>query len=345
MKSRSFNALVISMILLGLSVLGGVIVYRDPFYRYHGPIKADERIINNWEYAPYYVDGFIKYLDYDAVITGTSMCHNFRTSMLEELFGVGKAVKLSMSGSYFSETNTYLQEAFACNPNIKLVVRSLDCNCLGRGKDEASGCDEMADYLRDDNLFNDVNYVLNKKVMLESNEMYPIDWDDYLSWRSAPTGRETFETDVSSYLEVMPEQKKMDEESQRKVSENIEENIVRIMKENPHTEFYLFFTPYSIFTWGDLMNSGNLEVQIKEQEIAIEQILQCENAHLFSFCNNYDVICNDENYIDKNHYAYWISDDILNWMRQGEYELTWDNYRAYLDEITDFYMTYPYHSL
>lgn len=346
MKSRSFNAMVISMTVLGLVVFGGVMIYRDPFFCYHKPIGNDEKIIMKYEYAPYYIDGFIEYFDYDAIITGTSMCHNFKTSLVQELFGVDKAVKFSISGSYFSETNGYLQEAFECNPDIKLVVRSLDCDGLGREKDAVSGCDAMADYLRDDNIFNDVNYVLNKKVMLESNGMTEINWDDWLSWRNPATGESAFHISGDSYAGAVPEQKKMDEESCRKTSENIEENIVRIMKENPDTEFYLFFTPYSIFSWGNLLYRGDLEIQIQEQKIAIEQILQCENAHLFSFCNMFDIICDRNNYgPDIIHYAPWVNDEILNSMHEGRYQLTLENYHEYLDEITAFYTTYPYHSL
>lgn len=341
MKSRSFNVMVISMTILGLVIFGGIIVYRDPFFHYHKPLRND--YIMDGSYARYYNDGLVKYFDYDAIILGTSMCNNFRTSMLQELFGVEKAIKVNASGSYFNETNVYLQEAFAYNPNIKLIVRGLDCDCLGLDKDEVSRFSQEALYLRDNNIFNDVSYVLNKKVFLESNKTGEVNWDDYLSWRGRPTGRDAF--DVDTYSGVIPEQKKMDGENYRKTYENIEENIVEIMKQNPNTEFYLFFTPYSICAWGHLLYTGNLELQIQEQEIAIKQILQCDNAHLFSFCNNFDIVCNIDNYIDSKHYTDWVNDDILNSMYYGYYQLTWDNYREYLDEITDFYMTYPYYSL
>lgn len=343
MKSRNFNVAVIFTIMLGLMMFGGAMVYRDPFFHYHKPIRNDYNM--NGAYARYYNDGFIKHFDYDAIILGTSMCNNFRTSQLQELFGVDKAIKVNASGAYFNETNDYLQEVFTYNPDIKLIVRSLDCEYLGRGKDELSIYAKEAYYLRDKNVFNDVNYVLNKNVWLESCITKEVDWDEYLSWRSVSTGREIVCADGVAYSEIIPEQRKMDDERYTKTLENIEENIVWIMKEHPNTEFYLFLTPYSIYAWGDLLYGGQLEMHIEEQRIAIEQILQCDNAHLFSFCDDFDITCNVDNYFDKKHYAYWINDEMLNRMHLGLNQITLNNYDEYLDKITAFYLAYPYSDL
>lgn len=342
MKSSVFNKVVILLTVTALTVFGAVIIYRDPFFHYHKPLKEDYYL--DGAYARYYNDGFIKYFDYDAIILGSSMCNNFKTSLVESLFGVDAAIKVNASGSYFKETNNYLKQAFECNDNIKLIIRGLDCDCLNLEEDADSIFAREAYYLRDNNILNDVNYIFNKKVMLESNKSGTPDWDEYLSWRWQQTGAEAVANDVL-YSEAIPKQKEMDDETCHKIVNNIENNIVAIMHENEDTEFYLFFTPYSICAWGDLAYSGEIKIQICAQEIAIKQILQCENAHLFSFCNNFDMVCNLDNYIDKKHYAYWINDDILYYMQQGCYQITWDNFEAYLEEIEAFYMDYPYDSL
>lgn len=341
MTSKLFNTILILFILLGLTIFGGTIIYRDPFFHYHGPISNEYTL--NGGYARHYNDGFIKYFDYDSIILGTSMCNNFRTSTLQELFGVDKAIKVSASGSYFNETTTYLQEAFSYNNNIKVIVRSLDCDCLNLDKNAQSIYAQEAFYLRDKNIFNDVNYILNKTVMLESLKTYPVDWDEYLSWREVPTGKDVIIT--APYLSRKHEQTPLTDDIHKQISENINKNIVEIMKDYPDTQFYLFFTPYSICEWADLFYNGNLDIQIEAQKIAIEAILQCENAHLFSFCNNFDMVCDLDNYIDTKHYAYWVNDDILYWMYQGNYQLTYDNYNEYLEEIKLFYTNYPYEDI
>ena len=36
---------------------------------------------------------------------------------------------------------------------------------------------------------------------------------------------------------------------------------------------------------------------------------------------------------------------MLEWMHDGEHELTLDNYEAYIQALSDFYTTYPYESI
>ena len=75
-----------------MSVLAGSILIMllvfwifDPYFHYHKPFSFisyrlyDERYIN---------DGISRHFDYDAIITGTSMAQNFKTSEVDALFGV-----------------------------------------------------------------------------------------------------------------------------------------------------------------------------------------------------------------------------------------------------------------
>lgn len=72
------------------------------------------------------------------------------------------------------------------------------------------------------------------------------------------------------------------------------------MQEYPDTEFYLFLTSYSICAWADWIYSGELNMHIQTQRIAIEKILRCENVHIYSFYNDFDIVCNLDNYTEKN---------------------------------------------
>lgn len=343
MKSRKFNKIFFLFIFMELVIFGGIIVYKDPFFYYHRPFNDNYHL--EWAYPRYYNDGILKHFEYDSIILGTSMCNNFRTSKVETLFGMDETIKINASGSYFNETNVYLQEAFACNPDIKLIVRSIDLDCLNLTKDTESIYAREAYYLRDNNIFNDVNYIFSKKAMLECWKVGHVSWDEYLSWRGRPTGRKYLLGDSVWNREEIPKQEQLDDNTVRQVFENVKQNIVNIMEENPNTEFYLFFTPYSVCVWEEWLYSGELDKQIQIQKIAIEEILECKNVHLFSFCNDFKTVSNLDNYIDKKHYAEWVNDGMLDYMYQGIYQLTKDNYMDYLDEIAVFYMTYPYDSL
>lgn len=74
-------------------------------------------------------------------------------------------------------------------------------------------------------------------------------------------------------------------------------------------------------------------------------LLGCNNIKLFSFYNNYDMICNADNYKDTVHYSEDINSKMLNWMHDLEYQLTLENYRDYCNNIYEFYTTFNYDSL
>lgn len=66
------------------------------------------------------------------------------------------------------------------------------------------------------------------------------------------------------------------------------------------------------------------------------------NIKLYDFFSNYEIICNLDNYKDFEHYGEEINSKILNWMWEGEYLLTTDNYEAHFEEVRDFYYNYDY---
>lgn len=69
-----------------LGAMGICVLRVDPFIHYHKPLTnayfypLDNQRSQN--------DGILKHFEYNALITGTSMTENFKTSELDELFGV-----------------------------------------------------------------------------------------------------------------------------------------------------------------------------------------------------------------------------------------------------------------
>lgn len=126
---------------------------------------------------------------------------------------------------------------------------------------------------------------------------------------------------------------------------NIRQNVTDLADEHPETTFYLFFPPYSICYWDVLDNNGEVDWRIDAEEAAIEELLKHPNIRLYSFCSNFDLVCNLDNYKDAGHYGEWVNSWMLEWMQDDRYLLTKQNYREYLDTIRDFYGSYDYSSL
>ena len=133
---------------LVLIVLAMVIV--DPYFHYHGRIPG---ISYRLYHERYINQGIARHFEYDAIVTGSSMNQNFKTSLMDELWGTN-AVKMPFSGAGFQEIMQNLERAFASDNKIKLVLWGLDYNGLYRDE-EFQAYEEYPDYLYDKNLWND----------------------------------------------------------------------------------------------------------------------------------------------------------------------------------------------
>lgn len=129
------------------------------------------------------------------------------------------------------------------------------------------------------------------------------------------------------------------------IAGNISQNVTSLAKENPEITFYYFFTPYSVIWWKDQVSSGSIYKQIEAEEYIIKMILECDNIKLFSFNNRTDITCDLNNYKDFVHYGQWINSLILRWMHDGEYQITKDNYKSYLEDEFNNYFDMDYYSL
>ncbi len=130
-----------------------------------------------------------------------------------------------------------------------------------------------------------------------------------------------------------------------KLKENISSNVIETANKYPDTDFYIFLSPYSIYYWDKLNQTGELKRQIEAEKEVIEMLVNVENIHVFSFNNNFDLICNTDHYTDQYHYDESINSQILNWISERKYEITKSNYLDYINSIDDFYTNYDYESL
>lgn len=328
----------------------------DPYFHYHKPLTNmffypldNQRSQNN---------GIVKHFEYDAIITGTSMTENFKTSEMDILFDVN-SIKTPFFGGSYKEMNDNLKIALKYNPNIKLIVRGLDGSMFFDDKDRMPyDLGEYPTYLYDNNPFNDVKYVLNKDVLLQltlpkiknsilNHQTGITDFDTYSNWNSQYTyGKDVV---VSKYLKHPVREKQnsaiLTTEEKERISQNVMQNIISLAKQYPNTKFYYFFPPYSIVWWSDINKYENINKQIEAEQYIIELILQCDNIYLFSFNNNFELVTNLDNYKDYTHYGEWINSYILECMKENKFLLTKNNYIEYIDQTKNFYNTYNYASL
>lgn len=331
-------------------------IYRDPFFHYHAPLAQysypQERYPDNNE--RYLNDGIMRHFSYNAIITGTSVTENFKASEAERLFDA-QFIKVPFAGAKYKEIDDNLQQAYRSGRKIRYVIRSLDNGDLILDKDAYDETFAYPDYLYNDNPFDDISYVLNKSVLLKKTLQVKkvisprpaIDFDTYANWNDYRKAEFGAPYVLASYRlrDVPKPMQPFTDKDAGMLLDNLRQNVTKLAYAHPETTFYLFFPPYSICYWDILNNEGTMERHIDAERLAIEELLQCPNIKLYSFSDNFALVCNLDNYNDYIHYGEWVNSQILQWIKNGEHLLTKDNYQTYLENIRRFYHAYDYASL
>lgn len=347
---RKWTIATLALALAGLLVFALPTIILDPLFHYHGPLAGWEYRISDERYQN---DGIVKHFTYDALITGTSMTQNFKTSEFDALWGTN-GIKVPFSGGGYKEIGSNLVRAIDANDDLAIVLWGLDTGNVNRDKDW-SRYDSYPDYLYDDNLLNDVEYVLNKKILFEYTYSYvyaytkggakTTTFDKYNNWMAGRTfGREAVLGGYTHH-ERSKEEWPFDDVARQRVRENLEQNVIPVVTKNEDITFYLFFTPYSIGYWDQLASGGGIEKQIQAMQYATELLLPYDNVQLYDFYDEYDMICDLDNYKDVLHYHEDINSKMLVWMRNDEHRLTEENYKAHFAELLEFYNNYDYETL
>lgn len=342
----------LALILIMLIGFAGIVIIIDPYYHYHQPIDGLGLTLNNERYQNY---GIARNFEYDAIITGTSMTQNFKASEVDELFGTG-SIKTSFSGARYKEVNDYLEFAINKNDDIELIIRGLDTSYILLDKDVSwyAGI-EYPTYLYDDNLLNDVNYIFNKSVAISGVGSVFLNYftgftastfDEYSNWMDGSVfGIDAILSEYERGEKVGESLDILTDEDKLIIYENIEQNVISLARDNPDITFYYFYTPYSIAWFDSLYITGEVEKNIEALEYVAELVLECDNIKLYSFFDEYEMICDLDNYRDTTHYHEDINSQILIWMYNEEHLLTSENYEEYFDKILDFYLNYDYDAI
>lgn len=340
MKEKKWNIFVLGSTFGILLLVALVTLVIDPYLHYHKPLEVleyplkDERYIN---------DGIARNYEYEAMITGTSMAQNFKASQMEELWQV-PTIKTAYSGATFHELNESIGRAISYNPKLRYVLCSLDGSRINHDaySDSYEGYPE---YLYDKNPLNDVNYLLNKEVIPKTIAVVnytragnqTTTMDAYGSWSQYKVfGKDAVEATVVP-KQAVAEVVSFTAEDEARVRENVTENYLETGLENPGVTFYFYLPPYSVYYWEDLVKTGQLEAQLRAEELAVELLTEAPNIHVYGFADRTEITGNLDNYMDILHYGDWINEEIMDMIYRGEGELTKDNYKEYFQKVRELY--------
>lgn len=298
---KRFTLGFLALLLLLLGLYGGTVYVLDPMFHYHEPWTDLPPVSINERYQ---VGGIARNFQYDNIVVGTSVTANFRASWFDELFG-GKTVKLTLPGGSFEEITHVLDMAYE-EHDVKRVFWGLDTNLLC--KDQSQYRETWPDYLYNKNPFDDVQYLLNKDVVLRQvvNALDSLHWeavptiDDLFAWENR------FSWGKESVLAVYDRPEPVVMMNHSIFDEQLQKNlrvVTAFVQAHPDTEFYLFIPPYSIVYWDQTMRNGTTEAILHVQQQAMVSLSSLPNVHMYDFMNDGEIVCNLDHYTDPVHYS------------------------------------------
>ncbi len=334
------------IIFIGLVSIAGLTIYVDPFFTYHKPLPD----------FPYVVDdqvdmnpGLARNMDYDSVLLGSSMTVNFNTDWFKEHMGL-TTQKLSYNGAFPKDQSNIMEIVFEeKKENVKAVFLGIDE--MNYSADIDATKFPITDYLYDKNYLNDIKYVLNKDVVLnyifrpladpkdksDWNMIYKPWWQDehyqkalvLMYYKPAEEGEN--EVPADTYVEG--------------IRDNLDINIIPYIEAHPETTFYIFYPPYSILYWNDVMREKELDAVIRKYEYMTERLLEYDNVEIYFFQNQEDIICNLNNYADYTHYHGKICEYMITCFESGKRRVTEDNLQEELDVLKNLAKNYDYEAI
>lgn len=339
---KKFCIQILSICIIILILIGTINLIVDPFFQYHKPL-IDIQFTNE----VYQNAGIAKNFDYNTIITGSSMTENFRISWFEQQNPDEKLIKVPYSGGYSKNYDKLFQIAFSTH-DVKRVYLGLDNFYIFRTDPNATRS-EVPEYLYDNNIFNDIQYLLNKDVLLEKTlpciknwlEGESVEEDLAYNWnQNFVFGEEEM---LRNYTRPVKKQALPEDYYMLNYDENLK-NLTKYIEKYPDTEFVIFFPPYSIIDWD--IQQGNLEARIAVTKRIMEDLLKYENVQLFYFQNVEEIITNLDNYKDYSHYNENINYYMFECMCKTEKHKI--NKENYLDEIKKMYnivINYDYEAI
>lgn len=350
-SGKSFNIIFLAIVCTALVMTGIVMVVVDPLFHYHAPLNGMSYSLNDERYQN---NGIVKHFTYDAMITGTSMTENFKASEADALFGTNTIKTCFMGGSY-REISENIRTALEHNPDLKLIIRATDQFDLITPSDKHPSTDpdtsfEYPLFLMDKNIFNDLEYVLNKSLLSDAvtdvkmtlSHTPSTTFDEYMNWMSAyEFGKEavlkTYARPAASDTEIP-----LTDSDRELIKDNLTKNIINLANDYPNVTFYIWIPPYSVCYYDVEQRKGTLKRDMDAMEYECSLLVDVPNIRLYGYDDREDIVTDLSLYKDMAHYGESVNSMILKAMAEDDGRITADNYKDYMRRVREFYLNYNY---
>lgn len=345
MRSKTWVISFLALVLIPLILFAACTYILDPLLHY----RAESPPLTYYTYQDTYSNpGIAKHYQYDTVLVGTSMIENTLVDECEEAFDCSM-VRLSYAGGSAYDIRSVLDLCFASDNEIKTVYWNLDEHQLRANPAETRY--PQPSYLYRNDHREDLSYLLNLDIFY--NYTLP-NIQQTLAGNVQPAARrgETFTANYAAatalkyYTRPDPAQVPFpDTYYMDNTLQNLSDNILPFVENNPDTEFVFFFVPYSMLYWDNEVRGGTFDASMRSLETAIESLIFYPNVRIYFFHDQWDIVTDLNNYKDYSHYATWVNSYMTQAIAKDEERITAENYAAVLEDMRSFVTGYDFESL
>lgn len=346
MTNKTYVQKTILYTVIALLLIGAVIVIVDPFSHYHMPyfnmaaVETDERSA---------LIGVCKNGDYDTILLGSSMSENFDKTWFEDGILGNKCEKICLQGAHFPDYEIVLNEIID-RPELKKIYFSLDTYILTNDPDKQTVT--IPEYLYNDKFTDDTYYIWNKSVVFQFIPIFIINnirngfdnsnayvWSDDFEYNKF-SARAAYITQRPATVSDM---KPFD--TYFSSTDTFIEQITPYIEKRPDVEFIFYSSPYSMLYWDFAVRNGNAEAEVCAMERVMNRLLDYQNARVFYFQDDKDIVTDLNNYRDYSHFKQDINKYMADCFISGKNEVTKDTYFDRLLKMYEYAMDYDYEEL
>jgi hypothetical protein len=319
-------------------VITNVIV--DPFNIY----SNSGLYIKNQRYAN---AGVVRTADYESIILGGSLTENLPLEQISDLFK-SKFVKIANSGATAYESRMYANQAFKTH-SVQKVLAPIDFFTFRGKPTRIHKRFEFPVYLFDNNTLNDLSLFSNFDTfvyslkMIGSKFLHLSFWDitddheDLFNWYRTDKVNFNYKHFSSSWKNRTIYSK--EELAKYKVNllvDSFNKNFLELIKNNPNTQFYIYFPPYSALLYSQFREQSPEFIKdiIAFKKTVFESCLEYKNVQLFDFQIATSITTDSKNYKDLSHFSPKVDQIILKEIKKPNYYIV--TKKNYLKKLSLF---------
>ncbi|WP_214481723.1 hypothetical protein [Bacillus sp. SM2101] len=345
MSAKNFLAIVGVFISAFVLLISALFYWIDPLFLYRQTELYEPQYIANERYQ---MPGLVKTMDYQTLITGTSMGRNFEENYVNEKFGT-KSFNGSLPASTAREQSMVVQLALQNKEKVDRVFWELNFYSFSGEPDWVT---DFPEYMYDDSKLNDIRYLFNSYSLEVLVKNLQANVNDIKSKRDVETlykfgndaPMDDFERIVGAIDNVDKEDAVPEFDTAEKMLRSFEKNVISVVEDHPDTTFTFFFAPYPIYNQFKYYKSNPeyLEERAKFKAESFKLLSKYPNIQLYDFQLIKYITFNIGNFMgDGVHYYRHINRWMVDYMEENipirnvpRYEYLLQQYVALVEEFS-----------